>query len=159
MHGNKDLPVSPEAKYQLGIPLNASDLFLIKRDIIQSGDTSTLESRIYLFGSSYPKDDEVLESIDHVLFGKGVPGLSAVCLKVATEFWGLADDKYLKLMSAFLDYGLYDDWYDEVIFSAGFAKRHPGLISNGDELLKRLVEDAESNGEAGLFDLLTHQSK
>lgn len=104
---------------QMGI--HEADCPLLFRDIENANDLNAVGVLIYIFGYSCDKDQRILPICDRHIRSP-VPGLTAICMRVAIEYWGLLE-KYMDVLAKYLDMDLFEEWYDEVIFAAGYVSR------------------------------------
>jgi hypothetical protein len=102
--------------------IDGSDCAELKSIILSSDNESALESAIFIFGRSCPFDVDVLEVCKKYFLEQPVPGLTAVCMRTALDFWGLWK-QYPGVLSGYLKVELYGEWYDEVLFASAFCKR------------------------------------
>lgn len=115
------MPVAIEIRFRAG-KIGKSDCDALKSIIVGSDDESTLESAIYIFGRSCKFDPDVLTVCEKHFLEQPVPGLTAVCMRVACDYWGLWEP-YQDTLARYLDIGLYDEWYDEVSFACRFCAK------------------------------------
>jgi hypothetical protein len=138
-----------------------SDCDELKAIILSVADESTLESAIYIYGRSCRLDRDVLEICRRYLVDQPVPGLTAVCMRTALDYWGLWEE-YPEVLNAYLNIDLYDEWYDEVLFACRFCseltadQRTTHFASRLADLLdaakkKGIAELAELGGAKGDF--------
>jgi hypothetical protein len=76
-----------EARFREG-RIRSSDLQALKTLITKSGDESSLESAIYIFGRSCSLDRDVLPVCMLHILERPEPGLTAVCMRTAFDYWG-----------------------------------------------------------------------
>ena len=86
-------------------------------------DPIRLGSLLYLWGRTFPEEATVRAVCVRYL-KQPIPGVTATCLKVLCDFWGLWRD-YEEELARYLDPDIYDEWYDEVIVAFSFVSRHP----------------------------------
>lgn len=143
------MPIDFEKKFR-SRGLEAADESDLREAILATKDTSRLLSFLYMYGYSYKEDLEVLKICDTYICNP-VPGLTAVCMKVAIDYWGRWKS-YAYELAAFLDFSKYDLWYDEVIFSSSYVARNtdiqfpPYVVGR----FKDLVSNPDAAKELGL---------
>lgn len=140
-----------EERFRSGSALSDTDRVRIEGIISNSSDASQLESLIYIYCRSFRKNDSVLKVMDHYIFESPIPGLTCICLKAATIFWNVKQ-KYLREMEHYVDYQLYETWYDEVVFCANFFRDETDYRS--DEVVKKLEGLIGAARDAGDDDLV-----
>jgi hypothetical protein len=119
------MPVDFETKFRES-KLDTDDCRPLRSLILENHENfEKLISLIYIFGYSCPEDKEVLHLCDRYM-NHPIPGLTAVCMRVAIDYWGHWMD-YIHVINNFLDTSIFDVWYDEVLFSASFVKNHDEL--------------------------------
>jgi hypothetical protein len=154
MRTDKSMPVGIENKFRSGWPLNQADRDELERIIVSSDDISVLESLIYIYCRTFTYSNDIEKVIDRYVFQQPTPGLTAVCLKSATIFWNIKE-KYLSAIEGYIDYSLYDDWYDEVVFCANFFRDEQEWSSASiNSKLDRLVDNATAAGDTDLIHTL-----
>lgn len=100
---------------------------MLEHAIKTSEDPLELSDLIHTYGYNFPVNEEILSRIDFYITKEPTPGLTAVCLEVAIEMWGL--DQYEKELVKYIDLNEMELWYDEVIFSVSYFLRHPHLAT------------------------------
>lgn len=110
-----------EERFRSG-SITKSDCDVLKGIIVATDDESTLESAIYVYGRSCSFDRDVLEVCKRYLVDHPVPGLTAVCMRTALDYWNLWE-QYPEVLAAYLNIDLYDEWYDEVLFACRFCSK------------------------------------
>lgn len=119
--GDTNVLADIESRFRSGSITN-SDCDELKAIILSVADESTLESAIYIYGRSCRFDRDVLEVCRRYLVDQPVPGLTAVCMRTALDYWGLWE-QYPDVLNAYLNIDLYDEWYDEVLFACRFCSK------------------------------------
>jgi hypothetical protein len=142
-----------EKRFRSG-KIRNGDCDLLKKIIATSDDESALESAIYIFGRSCNYDPGVLVVCHKYLDEQPIPGLTAVCMRVACDYWNLWEI-YKETISRYLDLDLYEEWYDEVLFVCGFClkltnKRNADLFC---ARLDNLMDRARREGVSELVEL------
>jgi|GEM_PF-3536206 hypothetical protein len=102
--------------------IGKADCDALREIIVSSDDESTLESAIYIFGRSCGCDARVLDVCRRYFLEQPVPGLTAVCMRTAFDYWGLWES-HRDVLARYLDVERYDEWYDEVIFACRFCSK------------------------------------
>lgn len=113
-----------EAKFR-EIGLDQSDCSILLAEINFTEDYRKLLSLIYMFGYSFDAHPDILKVCDRYIKAP-VPGLTAVCMRVTIDYWG-GWQSYIGALKRFLDISIYDEWYDEVVFSASYVNRNQKL--------------------------------
>ena len=80
---------------------------------------------VYYYGYTCPQHPKVVALCETYL-KKPIPGVTATCLKVLVDYWCLWE-RYVVALAAYLDSDKYDEWCDEVIFSANWVSRNLDL--------------------------------
>ena len=143
-----------EARFREG-RINGSDCKDLKTLIISDRGESSLESAIYIFGRCCPFDPDVLGICMFHILQKPEPGLTAVCMRTAFDYWGRWETNK-PVLAAYINMNRYDDWYDEVIFATRFCINLSGtkVTDFFDSHLKCLREAASKNGNTELLELI-----
>lgn len=113
--------VEIENRFRTG-DIRKSDCDALRSIIIGSKDESELESAIYIFGRSCSFDSEVYAVCKRYFLEQPVPGLTAVCMRITFDYWGLWEP-HREVLTKFLNISLYSEWYDEVLFACRFCTR------------------------------------
>jgi hypothetical protein len=140
-----------QKRYRAGAVLSNEDKTYLEDTICSSGDVFALQSAIYLYGMSFTKNDKIVERAHYFIRTHPTPGLTATCLKVVADFWEM-HEVYRDELERYLDYNIYDEWYDELTVSTSFFLRNPSL-QNGTTALKLLELERRARSEKDL-DLL-----
>jgi hypothetical protein len=147
------LSFSIENKFRSGAKLDESDRDALKDAIIRSSSCHEMQSFLYIYGISFPIDNDISRKASFYIRDQRIPGLTSVCLKVLTDFWD--QSQYIEDMAFFLDYDLYEDWYDEVIVSLSFFARHPRyIIPEVAGKINTLVIKAREVGDVSIHELI-----
>lgn len=90
----------------------------VRRSILQTNDEIKLLSYIDIYGRSFPEQAQILNLCDYYIKNP-VPGLTANCMRVSIDFWNKYSE-YYDVLESYLDFSLYEEWYDEIIFVVSF---------------------------------------
>lgn len=123
-------------KYRNGDQLTESDKITIEHEVETTDNTSLLQSLIYAYGTTWLGSDTVRRVARKFAIATPVPGLTATCLKVLVDYW-CENGACVDALKAYLDYALFDEWADEVIFSGVYFSN----ISSLDEDMLKKVSD------------------
>jgi len=148
-----------ETRYRTGTALSEADKALLEDLIVSSRDEFSVQSALYIYGASFGPQNEVTKRADQFIRHTRVPGLTATCLKVLADFWSF-HEMYRDELEKFLDYDLYEEWYDEVTMSVSFYLRHPELQSKvGKDRLDEVQRKATQAGEVDLIEFFDEYYK
>jgi hypothetical protein len=141
-----------EERFRSGETLSESDKAELRLIILTNRNLFELQSAIYIYGSSFPLDSAIVSKAEQFIHHPAA-GLTAVCLKVLADLWGLHAE-YADYLQAYLDYNAYDEWSDETIVSLSFYLRNPQL-QNASVISKlaTLKAAAKQDGANELLDL------
>jgi hypothetical protein len=131
--------------------LDENDEPQVRSKILESKDIGQLLSYIYIYGRSFPEHVDIIKKCNHFILNQ-IPGLTAVCMKVAIDYWNIHEPYYTAL-DKFLDLDLFDVWYDEIIFTVSFIDRRKEDIPFPKSLLDRF-DKTISDPRAGTLDIL-----
>lgn len=147
-----------EERFRSG-SITKSDCDALKGIIVASDDESTLESAIYIYGRSCGFDQDVLEICKRYLVAQPVPGLTAVCMRTALDYWGLWE-QYPEVLIGYLNIDLYDEWYDEVLFACRFCSKlnTEQAVTVFTPRLTTLLDTAKKEGISELLELANLES-
>lgn len=141
-----------QERYRMGATLPIEDKLHLKHLIIYSDEASSLQSAFYLYGMNFEKDQEIVDRASHFIREEPLPGLTATCLKVVADFWSMHDN-YRNELEKYLDYELYDVWYDELTVCVSFFLRHLKLQNETVTLkLMKVEQQARMAKDVGLLD-------
>lgn len=129
-----------ESKFHSG-GLEKKDCAIILAEIRAAHKYSDMMSLIYMFGYLCDENAEVMQLCDNLICNP-VPGLTAVCMRVAIDYWNNWE-KYENILKYYLDLSIYEEWYDEVIFTVSFIRRNENLPFSKETIdkLARLIAD------------------
>jgi hypothetical protein len=143
--------VDIESRFRAG-EIGNSDCDALKTIILASTDESELESALYIFGRSCRFDPEVLAVCEKYFLEQPAPGLTAVCMRTAFDYWGLWES-YRGVLARYLDAKLYDEWYDEVLFACRFCTKLT-VDHDTDFFAAKLMTLLDAARREGHFELL-----
>jgi hypothetical protein len=142
-----------EHRYRTGDSLTERDRLFLEELIKKSDDSVELQSALYIYGMNFPKSEVVSSRADHFINHKRIPGLTSTCLKVLADVWQM-HETYETTMEEFLNYELYDEWYDEVAVCTSFFVRNPQIRSGSvSDKLTQLRNRAAAGNDVGLLSL------
>jgi hypothetical protein len=105
--------------------LDTSDCLLLLQQIEENNSPGKLLSLIYIYGRSCKEHPSIVKLCNNYIENP-VPGLTAVCMKVLIDYWGYWQDNF-QVLERYLDMDVFDEWYDEVIFSVSYISRNRGM--------------------------------
>ena len=143
--------VDIENRFRAG-EIGKSDCDALKSIIVSSDDESTLESALYIFGRSCRFDPKIMAVCKRYFLEQPVPGLTAVCMRITFDCWGLWEP-YQEVLARYLDVELYDEWYDEVLFACRFCSRLT-IEQATDSFVPKLTALLDAARREGLSELL-----
>jgi hypothetical protein len=142
-----------EEKFRAGV-IDKVDRAALKQIIIDTKNESDLESALYIFGRSGPLDPTVLK-ICIAQIESPKPGLTAVCMRTAFDYWDRWED-HKNILSSYVNIALYAEWYDEVLFASRFCAKlsKSGATNFFDSRLAALRHAAALHGHDDLVQLI-----
>jgi len=143
-------------RFQAGEPLDERDRLELSNIILNSDDIDELTLAIDTYFQVFPCENELIAKVKSLLDFNQKPNLSVVCLRVIIEYCPVSFDVSLNYTRKFVDFSLFDEWVDEVIYSAHFFRKNQRALSSFDN--KRLMDflhQASISGASELIDLLS----
>jgi len=142
-----------QERHRSGAALDYNDEACLKHVIETSDDEFDIQSALYIHGMNFPKDEKIVDRADYFIRSAPFPGLTSTCLKVLADFWNM-HETYRDELERYLDYGCFQEWYDEVTISASFFLRNPDCQSERGKLkLCELEQQARDAGDSDLLEL------
>jgi hypothetical protein len=125
-----------ESKFQ-NVGLTAEDCPHLLKDIEEAEDDWVRASLIYMYGYSCLPNLKIVSICDRYIVSP-IPGVTAVCMRVLIDYWGMWQN-YVNELEKYLNLDIFDKWYDEVIFAVGYvSRRGDGMLPK--TLLSKLTD-------------------
>ncbi|QNA83489.1 hypothetical protein G4G27_05325 [Sphingomonas sp. So64.6b] len=143
-------------RFQAGDTLVERDRLALSKVILDSDDVDDLTLAIDIYFQVFPCKDNLLERVKTLLDFNPKPNLSVVCLRALVEYCPVSFDVSLNYTRRFVDFSLFDEWVDEVIYSSHYFHKHQHALSAFDN--KRLLDflhQASVSGASELISLLS----
>ncbi len=119
MYRNAPLLKKLESKHRT-TGLDENDCALLKEFIVKAQEVSELASALEMYGYWCKFDSTVAHVCKRHIQKTPSPGLTATCLRLVCYYWGMWQ-LYQGDLIRYLDANIYDDWYNEIVFSIRYC--------------------------------------